>query len=299
MFRPWQEGDFQQIWNICNLHDQVVDPEFAGVAEEEIRDELNGFYDEVFAEVYETDGLITDLVTAQIDKTRNRIEIDVFGLPENHDYDRSIQHAIAWSKKNYPDYELRGSCNQRDAELNAANERAGLRHVRTYWTMLNPNPEQAFPKLPEGVTIRVASFESEREIWHKLLMDSFADHYGFKPQSFAQWDAKQRKMSLQDPAGVFFLEENSEPVGLLVCTDHKAESNGGFIDKLGVIPGFRGKGYGELLLRWGCAYSVSKGYGEVSLGVDSGNSSGAVDLYRKVGFRPQNAWLAFSDTEAL
>ena len=154
MFRPWQEADFQQIWNICNLHDQAVDPEFDGVSEEEVRDELNGFYDEVFAEVYETDGLITDFVTAQIDKTRSRIEIDVFGLPENHDYDRSLQHAIAWSKKNYPDFELRGSCNQRDAELNAANERAGLKHVRTYWTMLNPNPEPRFPELPEGVTIR-------------------------------------------------------------------------------------------------------------------------------------------------
>ena len=299
MFRPWQESDFQQIWNICNQHDRAVDPEFDGVAEEEVRDELNGFYDEVFAEVYESGGVITDLVTAQVDKTRKRVEIDVFGLPENHNYDLSIAHAISWSKAHYPDFELRGSCNQRDAELTAANERAGLRHVRTYWTMLNPKPQAEYPALPEGVSVRAANFETERETWHRLLMESFADHYGFQKQSFMQWDKKQRKVSLQDADGVFFLEDNSEPVGLLVCTDHKAESNGGFIDKLGVIPGFRGKGYGELLLRWGCAYSVSKGYREVSLGVDSGNSSGAVDLYKKVGFRAQNVWLAFSDSEVL
>ena len=297
MFRPWQESDVPQIVHICNEHDKAVDPNFSGSSEDEVRDELNGFYDEVFAEVFDDAGLITDFVTAQVDKSRKRVEIDVFGLPEKHDYLRSLNHAIAWSRSHYPDFELRGSCNKNDQELIAANEAAGLHLVRTYWTMENPTPQSDYPVLPEGVSVRVADFEGERGTWHRLLMESFKDHYGFKPQSFEAWDEKQRKMSLQDEQGVFFLEDHGVPVGLLVCTDHKQETKGGFIDKLGVLESHRGKGYGELLLRWGCAYSVSKGYETVSLGVDSGNSSGAVDLYKKVGFQPLNVWLAFSDSE--
>lgn len=297
MFRPWVETDVPQIVNICNEHDRAVDPEFLGSSEEEVRDELAGFYEEVFAEVFEEHGMITDFIAAQVDKARKRIEIDVFGLPEKHDYTRSLNHAIAWAKERFPDFELRGSCNALDAELIASNQAAGLNHVRTYWTMENDNPQSSYPELPEGVTIRQADFKNERTIWHRLLMQSFSDHYGFQQQSFTDWDKKQRKLSLQDPAGVFFLEVSGEPVGLLVCTDHKQETKGGFIDKLGVLSTHRGKGYGELLLRWGAAYSVSKGYKTVSLGVDSGNSSGAVDLYKKVGFRPLNVWLAFSDSE--
>jgi ribosomal protein S18 acetylase RimI-like enzyme len=164
--------------------------------------------------------------------------------------------------------------------------------------MRNHQPNKSFPKLPAGVSIRQADFERERYVWHSLLMQSFSGHYGFKQKSFEEWETQQRKLSLQDRTGVFFLEENGIPVGLLVCTDHRAENKGGFIDKIGVLKSHRGKGYGDLLLRWGCAYSVARGFKDVALGVDTGNSTGAVALYEKAGFRPMNIWLAFSDREA-
>lgn len=297
-FRPWREQDVPALVALCNAHDSAIDPEFEDSNEEEIRDELNGFYDDVFAQVFETEGVITDLVTAQVDRARRRVEIDVFGLPGRHDYDRSLNHAISWAKEHYPDFELRGSCNDKDLKLRAANERAGLQIVRKYWTMRNHQPNKTFPKLPKGVVIRQLDFETERELWHRLLMESFSDHYGFQQKSFSEWDLQQRKLSLQDETGIFVLEENSDPVGLLVCTDHRAENRGGFIDKLGVLKSHRGRGYGELLLKWGCAYSVARGFKDVALGVDTGNSTGAVALYEKVGFKPMNIWLAFSNSEA-
>jgi ribosomal protein S18 acetylase RimI-like enzyme len=83
----------------------------------------------------------------------------------------------------------------------------------------------------------------------------------------------------------------------LVCTNHRAENQGGFIDKLGVRKNFRGRGYGEMLLKWGCAYSIERGFKDVALGVDTGNETGAVALYEKTGFKSSNVWLAFSDSE--
>ena len=296
-FRPWREQDVPALVKLCNAHDSAIDSEFEDSSEEEIRDELRGFYEEVFAEVFEEDGVITDLVTAQVDLARERVEIDVFDLPERHDYDRSFEHALNWSREHHPGFELRAMCNDKDLGLKKAIEATGMHLVRKYWTMRNYQPDRSFPKLPDGVEIRRADFDAEREIWHRLLMSSFSGHYGFKQKSFAEWEAKQREMSLQDRSGVFFLEEQGTPVGLLVCTDHRAEIAGGFIDKIGVLDSHRGKGYGELLLRWGCAYSSSRGFKDVALAVDTGNETGAVALYEKAGFRPANVWLAFSDSE--
>jgi ribosomal protein S18 acetylase RimI-like enzyme len=296
-FRAWQESDVAQIVKLCNAHDSAIDSEFEDSSEEEIRQELTGFYDEVFAEVYEEGGIITDLVSAQVDKNRKRVEIDVFGLPEKHDYDRSMQHALSWITQNYPDYEVRSQCNDKDIKLRKAITDAGLHLVRKYWTMRNHQPEKKYPKLPSNVRIRRADFEREKATWHFLLMDSFSDHYGFQTKTFHDWLSKQEEMPLQDENGVFFLEENGLPVGFLVCTNHRAENQGGFIDKLGVRKNFRGRGYGEMLLKWGCAYSVERGFKDVALGVDTGNETGAVALYEKSGFKSSNVWLAFSDSE--
>ena len=296
-FRAWQEKDVAEILKLCNAHDSAIDPEFEDSSEEEIREELKGFFDEVFAEVYEEDGVITDLVTAQVDHKRKRVEIDVFGLPAKHDYARSINHALGWIKQNYPDYEVRSHCNDKDLKLKKALTDAGLHLVRKYWTMRNHQPDRKYPKLPENVKIRRADFENEKATWHFLLMDSFSDHYGFQKKTFHDWLSKQEEAVLQDENGVFFLEENGLPVGFLVCTNHRAENQGGFIDKLGVRKNFRGRGYGEMLLKWGCAYSVERGFKDVALGVDTGNETGAVALYEKSGFRPANVWLAFSDSE--
>ncbi len=296
-FRAWQESDVAQIVKLCNAHDSAIDSEFEDSSEEEIRQELTGFYDEVFAEVYEADGIITDLVSAQVDKKRKRVEIDAFGLPEKHNYDRSMQHALSWIKQNYPDYEVRSHCNDKDLKLRKAITDAGLHLVRKYWTMRNYQPDAKYPKLPSNVKIRRADFEGEKATWHFLLMDSFSDHYGFQKKAFHDWLSKQEEMPLQDENGVFFLEENGLPVGFLVCTNHRAENQGGFIDKLGVRKNFRGRGYGEMLLKWGCAYSVERGFKDVALGVDTGNETGAVALYEKSGFKSSNVWLAFSDSE--
>jgi len=297
MSRDWRESDIDQLVALCNAHDSAIDPEFEDSSAEEIKEELRGFYDEVMAQVFEDKGVITDLVTAQVDKKRERVEIDVFGLPERHDYARSFELALKWTNEHYANFEKRAMCNSRDIELRSAIEAIGSQLVRRYRTMRNHQPNKYFPKLPKGVSIRQADFNSERATWHRLLMDSFSGHYGFKQRDFDEWEKKQREQVLQDPEGVFFLEEEGSPVGLLVCTNHRAENQGGFIDKIGVLEPHRGKGYGELLLRWGCAYSVARGFKDVALGVDTGNATGAVALYEKAGFRPMNVWLAFSDSE--
>jgi len=86
----------------------------------------------------------------------------------------------------------------------------------------------------------------------------------------------------------WILFENESPVGFIECTDIKKEFETGYVDGLGVIQSAQGKGYGELLLRWALHYYHSIDRKHVELNVDSGNESGALRLYQKVGLKRKN-----------
>mgnify|MGYP000629649514 CR=1 FL=1 len=89
---------------------------------------------------------------------------------------------------------------------------------------------------------------------------------------------------------------DGEPAGLLLSSDGRADVNGGWVDKLGVLEKYRGLGLGKLLLRWGIAHAADKGYQSIGLGVDTGNESGALQLYENQGFRPTVVWRGYSTT---
>ena len=72
--------------------------------------------------------------------------------------------------------------------------------------------------------------------------------------------------------------------------------NGGWLDKLGVLEKFRGLGLGKLLLQWGIAHAAEKGYQSIGLGVDTGNESGALQLYENQGFKPTVVWRGYATT---
>ncbi|MFZ9317052.1 MAG: GNAT family N-acetyltransferase, partial [Candidatus Nanopelagicaceae bacterium] len=54
-------------------------------------------------------------------------------------------------------------------------------------------------------------------------------------------------------------------------------------------------GYGELMLRWAFAYYSSIGRKSLELNVDTGNESGALRLYEKLGFKVKSAWQHFEN----
>ncbi|MFM8405265.1 MAG: GNAT family N-acetyltransferase, partial [Actinomycetota bacterium] len=59
----------------------------------------------------------------------------------------------------------------------------------------------------------------------------------------------------------------------------------------------QGKGFGELLLRWALHYYQQLNRKYVELNVDSGNESGALRLYEKVGFKTKQSWQHFHNPE--
>ena len=94
-----------------------------------------------------------------------------------------------------------------------------------------------------------------------------------------------------DSNGVFIAFKDGEPVGFCQCNDEYAEDNKGNISILGVAQESQGLGIGEALLQTGIVYSASKGFDTLELNVDTGNESGALKLYEKVGFKPESSWI--------
>jgi ribosomal protein S18 acetylase RimI-like enzyme len=106
--------------------------------------------------------------------------------------------------------------------------------------------------------------------WHSIPFWPFAD-------------AVTHAAILGQGIGRFGCIVNGDVAGFVICTNDNAHENGGFIDLLGIRHDFQGRGFGELLLRWAFAYCVSRGFTDADLAVDTGNSSGALGLYSKVG----------------
>ena len=133
--------------------------------------------------------------------------------------------------------------------------------------------------------------EDELRRWHALHLDAFSGHFGFAPRPFDDWKKLVIDIVGLDVAGNFvLLDDNDNAVGYVECSDELIEDNFGFVNHLGVASSHRGRGLGEYLLRLACAHAATKGYEQLELSVDTGNETGALALYEKVGFVAVSSW---------
>src|SRR5262245_8400446 len=145
-----------------------------------------------------------------------------------------------------------------------------------------------FPTAPAGVTVRVFDPASERDWsdWHRILVDSFAEHWGVAEMTLAAF--RGRIDAEQDPnfAEWFFTDVDNVPVGICQSTGSFAEQNAGWIRNLGVLPAYRGRGIARFLLEHAFASFTARGRTSAGLGVDTQNETGALRLYESVGLHP-------------
>jgi mycothiol synthase len=165
-------------------------------------------------------------------------------------------------------------------------EARGFRFVRRHWSMLvefdgSPAP----PVLPDGVSIRVGTdSEADLPLLHEMINDTFAEHWNFTPRTYEEFSSSIRQRDDFDPTMWFFAEEEGATVGALMG---QLAGEHGWIADLGVKKAHRKRGLGEALLRTAFVMFYERGYRSVGLGVDTGNETGAVRLYERVGMRPE------------
>ncbi|MEV4560515.1 GNAT family N-acetyltransferase [Kitasatospora sp. NPDC049285] len=137
------------------------------------------------------------------------------------------------------------------------------------------------PVPPPGVTLRACADESDRRTAHRLLEESFADHFDFRPRSYEQWLADVEGAGLDWSLVWIAAVDGLGDAAVLRTRDDRSAT--AWASQLGVVPAARSRGLGGHLLRHFFAHYAARGRTRVGLGVDTANTTGAPALYARHG----------------
>lgn len=147
---------------------------------------------------------------------------------------------------------------------------------------LEGDPPVALPAAP-GLVVRGVSGPADRPSVHAVMTSSFADHFGSTPEPYAEWWARQSARSGFDESLWWLAEVDNGAVGALIG---RTMTELGWVQGLGVLPAYRGRGLARRLLLTAFAEFHRRGSRRVGLGVDTANQTGALRLYLSAGMRP-------------
>jgi len=288
--------DAKDLAEIMTLADQFFTPGAESVGPLEAEEILSGYIDSVEARkiIDKASGRAQAFITVHPDNSRKRIYCDNLQRPGANLERASLEISLEIAQGISREFDLWIGTNSKDISyIQALNER-GFNLLRTYHGLIAEITNHPYPKLENGLEMRLIS-EDEKKIWWATHQDSFSKHFGFVPRPFEEWKAMIDKAVGIDLNARWVLYLKGQAVGFIECSDIKKDVGAGFVDGIGVIQSQQGNGYGELMLRWAFAYYSSIARSALELNVDTGNESGALRLYEKLGFKVKSSWQHFEN----
>ena len=120
---------------------------------------------------------------------------------------------------------------------------------------------------------------------------AFEGHFGMLPVTYEEYMDDWVGSPLYDQDLILIAEEGDDVVGAV--TSVVAEPGKGWVGELAVAEPHRGRGIGMALLQSAFAALAVKGCSIARLNVDSGNPTGAPELYQRAGMHEHRAWSVF------
>lgn len=286
------------VVEIVNQHELTIDPESTPMGVEEAQELIEGFFDS--AHCY----LLVDQATDEAlgfysinpDANRKKLFTDVYQRPGKGLIKEVIAQSLKKAAEVHPDYEHLFGVNTKDQLMREALESFGMEPIRTYWHMKRLLDSQAKADIKkESVEIKLVAGRQDLETWWALHQDAFSRHFGFAPRPMELWIEQATSSSTMDPEGVFIAFYDGQPAGFVQLANANYHLNGGYVDAIGVAYKFQGLGLGQLLLQHAINFSVDQGREFIELNVDTGNESGALKLYEKLGFKPNSSWVQYEN----
>jgi mycothiol synthase len=187
-----------------------------------------------------------------------------------------------------PSARFRHAVNAGDRAAAAMLHASGLHPVRHFWHMqldlaagIEPGPT------PQGIKISGIDPRIHLPAIHAVLDEAFADHWGHHREPFDRWAKQQTGSPIYDPTLWLLATDGGKPVGALIAS---VAGDRGWVDELGVLATYRGRGIAGALLRRSFATFAGRGLQRVLLSVDADNPTGATKLYERVGMHMVNRW---------
>lgn len=173
-------------------------------------------------------------------------------------------------------------------------EEQGFRAVRGHLRMeitLGEPPEE--PETPAGLTLRALVLgQDDRAAW-AANNEGFSDHWNFTPVPFETWAHWTVASDSFDPTLCFLMMDGDEIAGMAHC---EIRGELGWVNDLSVRKPWRRRGIALALLRHAFAEFYRRGLRTVGLGVDAESTTGAPQLYSRVGMRPTRRGLSYEKT---
>ena len=170
--------------------------------------------------------------------------------------------------------------------------RMGFTPVRYFDELLRPLTD-----LPErfGVEgLRIEPWPTDRDDEIRASKNTaFLDHWGSVPTPAAAWHDQLHGYSGRPDLSFIAVEATTDQVVAMLVTsryesdDETLGRRDGWIQTLGTLREWRGKGVGSALIVEALHAYLADGLTHASIGVDSENPSGAARLYRNLGFLPR------------
>ncbi|MGB7805708.1 MAG: GNAT family N-acetyltransferase [Actinomycetota bacterium] len=187
-----------------------------------------------------------------------------------------------------PDAKFRQSVNAGDRAATAMLEARGLRLVRHFWHMgIDLEGSVQASRTPDGIQVGGIDPHEDFPAMHAVLIEAFADDWGYHPEPFDEWAHGYAGSPNYDPTLWLLARDGAEPVAALVA---QVYGDRGWVSEIGVLKSHRGRGIADALLRRSFAMFAERGFGRVMLNVDAENPTGATALYERVGMRIIKRW---------
>lgn len=292
--RSASEADIAIIKEIIDSDQLSLDPKEKTIGESEIRELLRGFFEPAITRLTrsESSEVWQSFLALNPDVNRSRFYLDIYTKPGASTRPETLLLAIELARAANPDFRLWLGVNALDDAFKTLLESRGFSILRKYHTLEMDLVE--IEHLDLGAKVEIIQIDPEKEpdlrICWELHQDSFSDHFGFLPREFNQWAELYRRDLPEFKNQAWILKSDGIPAGFIDCDESLAHLNSAYVHTLGVSKVFRGKGFGEALLRHAIQTYFNLGRSKLSLNVDTGNESGALRLYEKVGMKPISGW---------
>ncbi len=167
--------------------------------------------------------------------------------------------------------------------------RMGFAPVRYFDELLRPLDDLPDPGNVAGVTITPWPDDRDDEIM-AVSNSAFADHWGSTPITPDRWHQAVRGYGARPDLSFVAIDDATGDV-VSCCLNKRYEADDsligrrdGWIDHLGTLAPWRGRGLASQLIVSSLHAFAADGLTHASIGVDSESPTGAARLYRQLGF---------------
>lgn len=183
---------------------------------------------------------------------------------------------VAWCRERSGGVLLRVAVETTSPEWDELVAELGL--VRTFAEHVMRHPLDVVPRVPRPVGLHVERWTEETApLFHEAYRLSFGERPGFPDTPIGEWVADVAgEEGFRPRASRVALDAEGRPAGFVNLVDD-------WIDQVGVVPAWRGRGLGAHLVARSLRALRKRGCEAVWLSVNVDNP--AADLYRRLGFR--------------